>query len=155
MNTNNTTPGTHLTRLDAEMSRILNFRWPRDESERWKMYREALWRYLRFIREMRRQKDVRNENGNVEDNATRDASNDNETMNDDVFHDLTQTSDIPPPLHSISNTNITAKNFEISSEHNHTMKSIEEILESVPKSYRKHAHLLMKHLLRKAVPDRL
>ena len=35
------------------------------------------------------------------------------------------------------------------------MKNIEEILESVPKSYRKHAHLLMKHLLRKAVPDRL
>jgi len=30
-----------------------------------------------------------------------------------------------------------------------------EILESVPKSYRKHAHLLMKHLLRKAVPDRI
>ena len=155
LSANNTTQTPHLTRLDAEMSRILNFRWPRDESERWKMYREALWRYLRFIREMRRQKDVRNENGNVEDNATRDASNDNETMNDDVFHDLTQTSDIPPPLHSISNTNITAKNFEISSEHNHTMKSIEEILESVPKSYRKHAHLLMKHLLQKAVPDRL
>jgi len=35
------------------------------------------------------------------------------------------------------------------------MKSIEEILESVPKSYRKHAHLLMKYLLRKAVPDRI
>ena len=28
-------------------------------------------------------------------------------------------------------------------------------MESVPKSYRKHAHLLMKHLLRKAVPDKL
>ena len=61
------TPGTHLTRLDAEMSRILNSRWPRDESERWKMYREALWRYLRFIRETRRQTDVRNENENAED----------------------------------------------------------------------------------------
>jgi len=35
------------------------------------------------------------------------------------------------------------------------MKSIEEILESVPKSYHKHAHLLMKHLFRKAVPDRI
>jgi len=34
------------------------------------------------------------------------------------------------------------------------MKSIEEILESVPKFYHKHAHLLMKHLFRKAVPDR-
>ena len=48
------------------------------------MYREALWRYLQFIRETRRQKDVRNEN--VEDNATRDASDDNETTNNDVFH---------------------------------------------------------------------
>ena len=34
--TNNTTqtPGTYLTQLDAEMSRILNSVWPRDESER-------------------------------------------------------------------------------------------------------------------------
>ena len=48
LSSNNTTqtPGTRLTRLDAEMSRILNSRWPRNESERWKMYREALWRYL-------------------------------------------------------------------------------------------------------------
>jgi len=73
---------------------------------------------------------------------------------------FTQTSDIPPPSHSNSNTDVTAKNFEISNEHNHMMKSIEEILKSVPKSYRKHAHLLIKHLLRKAhvcfsVPDRL
>ena len=91
LSSNNTTqtPGTRLTRLDAEMSRILNSRWPRDESERWKMYREALWRYLRFIRETRRQKDVRNEKENAEDNATRDASDDNETTNDDVFHNLT------------------------------------------------------------------
>ena len=156
LSANNTTqtPGTYLTRLDAEMSRILNSRWSRDESERWKMYRDALWKYLRFIREMRRQKDVCNENESAEDNATRD---DNETTNDDVFHDLTQSSDIQPPSHSNSNTDIqiTAKNFEISSELNHMMKSIKEILESVPKSYRKHAHLLMKHLLRKALSDKL
>ncbi|KYN11437.1 hypothetical protein ALC57_16405 [Trachymyrmex cornetzi] len=157
--TNNTaqTPGTHLTRLDAEMGRILNSDWPRNESERWKMYREALWRYLRFIQETRRQKDVRSEN--TEDNATRDGSADNETTSNDVFHDLTQTSDIPS-AHSVSNTGIITKNFEISSEHNHAknnhaMKSIEEIVESVPKSYRKHAHLLMKHLIRNAVPDRI
>jgi len=77
------------------------------------------------------------------------ASADNGTMNDGVFDDLTQTSDIPPS-HFINNTDIITKNFEISSEHNHTMKSIEEILESVLKSYRKHAHLLIKHLFRKA-----
>ena len=41
LSTNNTTqtPGTHLTRLDAEMSRIVNSRWPRDKSERWKIQR--------------------------------------------------------------------------------------------------------------------
>ena len=156
LSSNNTsqTPGTRLTRLDAEMSRILNSRWLRDESERWKMYKEALWRYLRFIREARRQKDVRNENENTEDNVTRDASDDNES--DDVFYDLTRTSDIPAPSHSnSSNADITVKNFEISSEHNRMMKSIEEIMESVPKSYRNHAHLLLKHLLRKAPPDKL
>jgi len=46
---------THLTWLDAEMSRILNSDWPRNKSERWRMYREALWWYLRFIQETRRQ----------------------------------------------------------------------------------------------------
>jgi len=69
------------------------------------------------------------------------------------FPDLTQTSDIPSPSH-FSNIDIITKNFEISSEHNYAMKSIKEILESVPKSYHKHAHLL-KHLFRKAVPDRI
>jgi len=55
MNTNNITQtfGTHLT-FDAEKSRTLNSDWPRDESERWKMYREVLWRYLRFIQEMQK-----------------------------------------------------------------------------------------------------
>ncbi|KYN27902.1 hypothetical protein ALC57_02693 [Trachymyrmex cornetzi] len=101
------------------------------------MYREALWRNLRLIQETRRQKNARSKN--AEDNATRDGSADNETTSDDVFHDLTQTSDIPP-AHSISNTGIITKNFEISSDHNHAknnhaMKSIEEIVESVPKSY--------------------
>ena len=65
-----------------------------------------------------------------------------------------QTFDISPSL-SLNNTDIITKNFEISSEHNHTMKSIEEILESLPKSYHKHAHLLMKYLFRKAMPDRI
>ena len=66
---------------------------------------------------------------------------------------FTQTSDTPPS-HSISNADIITRNFKISSEYNYTTKSIEEILENVPKSYRKHAHLLMKRLFRKAVLDR-
>ncbi|KYN23249.1 hypothetical protein ALC57_04338 [Trachymyrmex cornetzi] len=157
-NSTGQTPRTHITRLDAEMGCILNSDWPRDESERWKMYREALWRYLRFIQETRRQKDARSENENAEDNATRDGSTDNETTNDEVFYDLKQTSDIPP-AHSTSNTDIITKNFENSNEHNHAknnhaMKSIEKIVKSVPKSYRKHAHLLMKHLIRNTMPDR-
>jgi len=45
---------------------------------------------------MRRQKNICNENENAEDNATRDVSADNE-MTNDIFHNLTQTSDIPPP----------------------------------------------------------
>ena len=93
----------------------------------------------------KRQNDVRNENEKENENEKvlpkgniRGASADNEMTNDGVFHDLTQTSDISP--HSIRNTNIITKNFEISSEHNHTMKSIKKILESVPKSYRKHPY---------------
>jgi len=35
------------------------------------------------------------------------------------------------------------------------MKSIEEIMKSIPKSYCKHAHLLMKRLFRKVMPDRI
>jgi len=46
-----------------------------------------------------------------------------------AFFTISQTSDIPPP-YSISNANIIMKNFEISSEHNHAIKSIEEIVET-------------------------
>jgi len=96
---------------------------------------------------------VHNKNENAEDNAIRDTFADNETTNGGVFrkrkHPVAR---ILPPSCSISNTDIITKNFEISSEPNHTMKSIEEILESVPKSY--HAHLLMKHLFRKVL-DRI
>ena len=70
------------------MSHILNSDWLRDESERWKMYREALWRYLRFIQETRRQKDTRIENKNTEDNGTGDTSADNEMTSDDIFRDV-------------------------------------------------------------------
>jgi len=72
--------------------------------------------------------------------STRDTSADNEMM----FFNKTDILLIP------SVTSVT-KNFEISSEHNHTrnnnaIKSIEEIMESVSKSYRKHTHLLMKFI---------
>jgi len=63
------TPGTPLSQLDAEMSRILNSPMPRYENERWKMYREVLWRYFHFIQESQRRNDVRVENEN-ENNDT-------------------------------------------------------------------------------------
>ena len=80
-----------------------------------------------------------NENENAEDNATRDTSVENEATNDDVFYDLTQTPNISP-AQSINNTSYITKNFEISSEHNrvtnnHAMKNIEEIVQSISKSY--------------------
>jgi len=49
------TPKTPVSRFDAEMSQILNSLIPRDESERWKMYKDVLWRYLHFTRAARRQ----------------------------------------------------------------------------------------------------
>ncbi|KYQ49752.1 hypothetical protein ALC60_11172 [Trachymyrmex zeteki] len=52
VNTNNTTqtPGTHLTRLDAEMSRILNFNWPRDESVERCTQQKRICRRQRYTR---------------------------------------------------------------------------------------------------------
>ena len=45
----------------------------------------------------------------------RDASDDNET-NDDIFHDLTQTSDIPPLSHFNSNSEHSTDNSETPAE---------------------------------------
>ena len=111
LSSNNTTqtPGTRLTRLDAEM----------EDVQRGGKCTERHYGDTYGLSEKREDRNIRNENENAEDNATRDASDDNETMSDDVFYDLTRTSDIPSPSHSNSNADITPKNFEISSEHNH------------------------------------
>jgi len=61
------TPGTPLSRLDAEMNRILNSPIPRNESERWKMYKEVLWRYLHFTRAARRQNQEESHNAKEEE----------------------------------------------------------------------------------------
>ena len=82
------------------------------------MYREALWRYLRFIREMRKEKDAMKikiqKTILYASYAAQNTVDDNETTNDDVFHDLTQRADIPL-AHSNGNTGIITKNLEISS----------------------------------------
>lgn len=141
------TPGTPLSRLDAEMSRILNSAWPRNEDERWKLYREVLWRYLRFIREAQ---GGNNTTRTEDENEETRAANDDETTRDDIFRDLSRTSVMIP--HSSS---IVTGNNDTSRVDNRILRSIERILETVPKTYRAHARLLLRHLRDKAIPARI
>lgn len=148
------TPGTPLTRLDAEMSRILNSTWPRSEDEKWKMYREVLWRYLHFIRVTRKRNAMRYAGETeIEDNDTSPVDKD-ETTYDDVFLDLAQKSQTPSKLPHSSGIDI-AKNTERKEHSKQVMESVKKIVETVPKTYRAQARLLMRHLLDKAVPDRI
>jgi len=146
------TPGTPLSRLDAEMSRILNSPLPRDENERWKMYREVLWRYLHFIQEAQRRNDVRGEDEN-ENNDTRGiaATTGETTLDADVFRDLSRES----PVKLSHSTSIIMRNDDTAKERERLLKTTGRILETVPKSYRARARLLMKHLHDKAVPTRI
>ena len=156
------TPGTPLTRLDAEMSRVLNSSWPRNMDERWKMYKEALWRYLHLIRVARKRKavrsadettsnDTRAEEGDADDN-----DDDNDYDDDDdstiVFHETSPISGKHPRTSDIDTvkekTRKVIRNI-------HELKSVEKILETVPKTYRSQARMLMRHLQDEAVPDRL
>ena len=85
-----------------------------------------------------------NENKNAEDNATQEPLIARRMM---AFFTISATQSDIPTSHSITDAIIITKNyFEISSKHNHAMKSIEEIVKTVPKSYHKYAHLLMKYL---------
>jgi hypothetical protein len=147
------TPGTLLTRLDAEMSRILNSAYPRNEDERWKMYREVLWRYLHYIREARKQ-NAANETEITDNEARLPEEIDNAIDSEStlVSHDISrklQTSAKLSHLSGIDDT-VIEKNHSI-----RMLKSSKNIVESVPKSYRAQARLLMKHLLDNAVPDRI
>jgi len=145
------TPGTPLSRLDAEMSRILNSPLPRDENERWKMYREVLWRYLHFTQEAQRRNDVRDEDEN-ENNDTRGKTTVGETTLDaDVFRDLSRDS----PVKLLHSSSIIMRNDNTAKEYDRLLKTIGRILETVPKSYRARARLLLKHLLDKASPARI
>ena len=154
------TPGTPLSRLDAEMSRILNSAWPRGgEDERWKMYREVLWRYLHFFREVRRRNGAERPEDDNDDNDTRgdaDTVASDGTTLDAVFRDLSRETRTPvTPRHSSSIGNIVG-NVGSEKEHIHMMKkSVAGIVESVPKSYRGQARLLMRYLFDKAVPARI
>jgi hypothetical protein len=147
------TPGTLLTRLDAEMSRILNSAYPRNEDERWKMYREVLWRYLHYIREERRQNTVNDTE--ITDNEAHLPEKIDNTIDGEstlVSYDISRKSPTSAKhSHSFGiGDTVTGKNHSIQ-----LLKSSKTIVETVPKSYRAQARLLMKHLLDNAVPDRI
>lgn len=127
-NNNNTvrTPGTALSRLDEEMSRILKA--PGDESEKWKMYKEALWRYLRLIRVKRKREDTHEEEGQEEE----EEEEENSVMNKSVNMETQTPSETSSP---------------------ERLKSTRLILQNVPKTYRARARLLLKYL--RDVPERI
>jgi len=143
-------PGTPLSRLDTEMSRILNSSVPRDENEKWKMYREVLWRYLHFIQETQRRNDVHVEDENENIDTRGIAAAGETTLDADIFRDLSRESPV-----KFSYSSIIMRNDNTAKEHKRLLKTIGRILESVPKSYRARARLLMKHLLDKATPTRI
>lgn len=66
------TAGTNLSRLDKDMSEILNSREIQDERERWKLYNQVLQRYLHFV-----------------DNAQNGKRSDNSVKAADAFSDIT------------------------------------------------------------------
>ena len=119
-NTNNTTQtGTHLTRFDAEMSRF-------DFQEMW------------------RQKDV-----TKMQNATQDASIDNEMTRwrfSRSHANIRYTIAYIPLITQILLRKISKFQASIIISRWKASRKYCENTESVPKSYHKHAHLLMKHL---------
>jgi len=145
------TPGTPLSRLDAEMNRILNSPLPNDEAERWKLYKEVLWRYLHFVRaaQRRNRMDARNAGEEEEESAVEDP-NVEATIDESTLEHATSSS-FSSPLNS---TQIASHPREHNLE-SMMMKSVGGILESVPKSFRPRARLIINHLFDKAVPTRL
>ncbi|XP_036147275.1 uncharacterized protein LOC118647132 [Monomorium pharaonis] len=140
------TPGTPLTRLDAEMSRVLNSSWPRNIKDGKSRKRKA----VRSADETT-SNDTRAEEGDADDN-----DDDNDYDDDDdstiVFHETSPISGKHPRTSDIDTvkekTRKVIRNI-------HELKSVEKILETVPKTYRSQARMLMRHLQDKAEPDRL
>jgi len=136
------TPGTPLSRLDAEMCRILNLSTPTDEGERWKMYKEVLQRYLYFVRDAKKRfhKDSRGAlNGDGDDKTEQD---------EDMYLEDDDTSEFSHTLISSvgdGGGGGDANSFEKKRDQPEEM--IKNIIESVPKTYRYKAHTLLKYLL--------
>lgn len=133
------TPGTPLSRLDAEMCRILNLSTPSDEGERWKMYKEVLQRYLYFVRNAKKRfrKDSR---GTLNDDA-----DDKTEQDEDMYLEDDDTTDFTHTLISSVGDGGDADSF--GKKRDQSAEMIKNIIESVPKTYRYKAHTLLKYLL--------
>lgn len=138
------TPGTPLSRLDAEMWRILNLPTPRDEGERWKLYKEVLQRYLHFVREAKKRlrDDTRNNSDDVTNVDDDDQDKDIESRTDDDFMEI-QTHDNT----SISSSGAVSES-SFGKKRAQSAEKIKEILNSVPQTYRSKANALLKYLLK-------
>lgn len=139
-NVNNTvqTPGTPLSRLDAEMWRILNLATPNDENERWKLYKEVLQRYLYFVRKTKKRlRDESSRNEDVDENDNEQYEN--TSLNDDE-DDLTETRTL------ISGNSGESGSSSFGKKRVQTAEMIKEILAGVPKSYHGKARALLKYL---------
>jgi len=73
------------------------------------------------------------------------------TLNADVFRDLSRES----PVKLSHSNGIVLRNDDTTKEHERLLKTIGRTLETVRKSYRARARMLMKHLLDKASPTRI
>ena len=143
------TPGTPLTRLDTEMSQILNSRTPTDTAERWKMYRSVLQRYLHFVKQKRIRK---REDSIIGEGSEEDACEENECVEEKtVGRDEENKNDETATSLSTS----LASSSMIKSPEKTPGIGVNKILEEVPKTYRPKARWLMKHLLHTAIPSRL
>lgn len=137
------TPGTPLSRLDAEMWRILNLATPVDEDERWKLYKEVLQRYLHFVREAKRR--LRNDSRN-DTRGNDDAGSILDDGDQNVDVDMTLDDDLTDTRTSISGDGGNSDN-SFGKKRAQSAEMIKEILNNVPKTYRVKAHALIKYLL--------
>ncbi|KAM0726794.1 hypothetical protein ACS0PU_006955 [Formica fusca] len=136
------TPGTALLRLDAEMWRILNLATPVDEDKRWKLYKEALQRYLHFVREAKKRlREDTQDNG--EDNNDEQHEDTNLDVDDNEFMETSTLISSDRGDGSASSSSSFGKKRAQSAE------MIKKILDSVPKSIytENKARALLKYLI--------
>ena len=146
------TPGTPLSRLDTEMSQILNSTTPTDTAERWKLYRSVLQRYLHFVGQKRNRKREIHEDSIIGEDSEEDARERDECEGEktEEKEEGSKNYEVASPMMSpFAATNVIKSPDKVSDI------SINKILQEVPKTYRVKARLLMKHLLQTAIPSRL